>query len=46
VREVARGAADRLEVDEDRRATIQYRRELAESVVADALREALAAPRT
>jgi aerobic carbon-monoxide dehydrogenase medium subunit len=46
VREVARGAADRLEVDEDRHATIQYRRELAESVVADALREALAAPRT
>jgi aerobic carbon-monoxide dehydrogenase medium subunit len=46
VRDVARAAADRLEVDEDRRVSIQYRRELAETVVAGALRDALAQPRT
>lgn len=46
VREVARGAADRLVVDEDRRVSIQYRRELTEAVVAGALRDALAPSRT
>jgi aerobic carbon-monoxide dehydrogenase medium subunit len=46
VREVARGAADQLVVDEDRRVSIQYRRELAESLVAGALRDALAQSRT
>jgi aerobic carbon-monoxide dehydrogenase medium subunit len=46
VREVARGAADQLVVDEDRRVSIRYRRELAESLVAGALRDAVAQLRT
>jgi aerobic carbon-monoxide dehydrogenase medium subunit len=46
VREVARGAADQLVVDEDRRVSIRYRRELAESLVAGALRDAVAQMRT
>jgi aerobic carbon-monoxide dehydrogenase medium subunit len=46
VRDVARGAADQLVVDEDRRVSIQYRRELTESLVVRALRDAVAQLRT
>jgi aerobic carbon-monoxide dehydrogenase medium subunit len=42
VRDVARGAADQLEVEEDQRMSIEYRRELAQTVVARALNHALA----
>ena len=46
VRDVARAAADQLDVDEDRRVSVQYRRELTESLVTRALRQAIAQSRT
>jgi aerobic carbon-monoxide dehydrogenase medium subunit len=46
VREVASSAAGQLEADDDRRVSVQYRRELAETVVARALRHAIAQSRT
>lgn len=42
VHEVARAAADQLEVEADARVTIEYRRELAQTLVTRALRHALA----
>jgi aerobic carbon-monoxide dehydrogenase medium subunit len=41
VRDVAGGASDQLEVEQDHRMSIQYRRELTATVVARALRHAL-----
>ncbi len=42
VRDVARGAAEQLVVEEDRRVSVQFRRELTTTVVGRALRHALA----
>lgn len=46
VRELARAAADQVHVEDDARVSVQYRRELTETVVTRALRHALAQTRT